>query len=339
MKRFSRRVLVALALLAVSPAAAAGPTLWQRIANRNARAAAKLAEAVERVLDDGRVFDQLEFGFDRTAARAAVAMVELADTVREEQTRRPTGARKGLLESDPRLACVFAQALVGADIRRDAEARRLLESAIEKLPAGTRAATAWSALAVALGRLHDSKAEYQAHTRVIELTWDPELRARSYYLRGAVAMRERDIAGARADYEQAVLGAREPVLVALARYGLAVAEERLGDLPRAYTALEHADAVKLPLHRFPSEDPLDLPTVVFVPAYEENYVRALRAMAIGRRATDQRERNDAFETAVAEWDIYLARVPDDEPFRENARSHRARAAREIEKPPVSRATP
>jgi hypothetical protein len=57
-------------------------------------------------------------------------------------------------------------------------------------------------------------------------------------------------------------------------------------------------------------------------------------MAIGRRATDQRERNDAFETAVAEWDIYLARAPDDEPFRENARSHRDRAEREVEKAPA-----
>ena len=144
-------------------------------------------------------------------------------------------------------------------------------------------------------------------------------------------MRERDVLGARADYEESIREARDPSIIALARYGLGVAEERLGDLPRAYAVLEKAAAVRLAVPPFPTDDPLDLPSVFFVPAYEEHYIRALRAMAVGRRATDTRERSDAFETAVAEWDIYLARSPDDEPFRQNAKSHRARAERELEK--------
>jgi tetratricopeptide (TPR) repeat protein len=321
MKRFSRSALVGLAALALSPTATAEPTFWQRVANRRATVEAKLLASVERTLDAGWRANLEEFGLDREFARAAVVMVEL----------------KGITEpSDPGLACVFAQALVEADIGREADARRLLERSIAKLPPGTRAATAWNALAVALGRLDDPKAEYRAYTRVIELTWDADIRAVSYFHRGNVAMRERDLAGAKADYEQAVIGAREPSLVARARYGLAVAEERLGDLPQAYAALDRALVVKLPVPPFPVDDPLDLPTTIFVPSYEESYVRALRAMAIGRRTTDQRERNDAFETAVAEWDIYLARSPEDEPFRENARAHRARADREIERPPAPR---
>jgi tetratricopeptide (TPR) repeat protein len=320
MTRF-RGILVGLVVTLASPAALGEPTFWQRITNRRAHAEAKLLESLERTLDGGRRADVFELGLDREFARGAVAMVELA----------------GLSEPrDPTLACVFAQALVEADIGREADARRLLESAIEKLPEGTRAASAWNALAIALGRIDEPKAQRQAYTRVIELTWDPETRALSYYNRGEVKMRERDLTGARADYEESVLGARDPSLVALARYGLAVAEERLGDLPKAYAALEKAALVKLPVPPYPAEDPLDLPSVFFVPVYEENYLRALRAMAIGRRATDERERADAFETAVAEWDIYLARAPEDEPFRQNAVSHRARCERELEKPAAAR---
>jgi tetratricopeptide (TPR) repeat protein len=187
---------------------------------------------------------------------------------------------------------------------------------------------------MALGRTDDSKAQHHAYTRVIELTWDPEVRALAYYNRGEVTMRERDLLNARADYEKAVAGGRDPSLIALARYGLAVAEERLGDLPAAYAVLDKALLVNLPVPPFPAADPLDLPSVYFVPVYEENYIRALRAMAIARRALLVAERRDAYETAVAEWDVYLARAPDDEPFRENARALRARAERELGRIPV-----
>jgi tetratricopeptide (TPR) repeat protein len=231
---------------------------------------------------------------------------------------------------DPSLACVEAQALIEADVGREVEARHLLEGAIAELPPGSRAASAWHGLATALSRLDDSKAQYQAYSRVIELTWNPEIRALSFYNRGEVTMRERDLVGARADYTKAVAEAREPSLVALARYGLAVAEERLGDLPAAYAVLDKAVLVRLPVPPFPAEDPLDLPGVFFVPAYEENYIRALRAMAVGRRSSDPEARHDVYETAVAEWDTYLARSSEDEPYRENARAHRARAARELE---------
>ena len=77
MRQFSRSVLVGFAVLALSPAVVAGPTLWQRVANRGARAEARLADALERTLDDARGLDLLEYGFDRKVALGAVAMVEL----------------------------------------------------------------------------------------------------------------------------------------------------------------------------------------------------------------------------------------------------------------------
>ncbi|HVR19734.1 MAG TPA: hypothetical protein VMS65_08560, partial [Polyangiaceae bacterium] len=206
-----------------------------------------------------------------------------------------------------------------------------LEGALEGLPPGSRAARAWRLLTFALARQDEREAEYRAYSKVIELTWDPQVRANAFANRGDVAMLGRDLVGARSDYEQAIGAGGDPEIVALARYGLAVAEERLGDLPAAYAALDKALALRLPVPPFSSEDPLDLPGVYFVPPYEENYIRALRAMAVGRRATDPGERRDAYEIAVAEWDTYLARSAETEPFRENARAHRARSERELEK--------
>jgi tetratricopeptide (TPR) repeat protein len=317
MKRRARSVLLGLALFGFATPAVADPSLWQRAANPRARAEAKLLASLERMLDDASRGGMLEIGLDRELARAAVAMVELSGVGDEP--------------SDPRLACAEALALIEADVGREADARRLLERTLEGLPDGSRAASLWNSLAVALGRLEDPRAQYRAYSRVIELTWDPEVRALAFYNRGEVAMHERDLAGARADYEQAIRGGRDPSIVALARYGLAVAEERLGDLPAAYATLDKALAVRLPVPPFTSEDPLDLTSVFFVPAYEENYIRALRAMAAARRATDAAERRDAYEIAVAEWDTYLARATDTDPYRENAQSHRTRAQRELDK--------
>lgn len=319
MRPLARAVLAGLVVFALAPPVFAESAFWQRFSKPRAATERKLLASLERILDDASQSGIFEIGFDRELARGAVAMIELS----------------GLTEpSDPRLACMQARALVEADIGREADARRLLERAIEKLPPGSRAASAWNTLATVLGRLDDSKAQHHAYTRVIELTWDPETRALAYYNRGEVTMRERDLPNARADYEKAVAGARDPSLVALARYGLAVAEERLGDLPAAYAVLDKALLISLPVPPFPAADPLDLPNVFFVPVYEENYLRALRAMALARRALLVAERRDAYETAVAEWDIYLARTPDDEPFRENARALRARAERELVRLPL-----
>jgi tetratricopeptide (TPR) repeat protein len=293
----------------------AQPSLFRRVAEPRARAEAKLLASLERMVDEARQEGFVELGLGREFARAAVAMIEL------------TGIDEPL---DPRLACAEARALLDAEVGREADARRLLERALERLPPGTRAASAWNTLGMVLARLADKRAEKHAYSKVIELAWDPEMRALAYYNRGEAHMFEHELVAARSDYEQAISGARDPSVVARARYGLAVAEERLGDLPAAYAALDRALAVTLPVPPFPNDDPLDLPSVFFLPAYEENYVRALRAMAVGRRATEAAERRDAYEAAVAEWDTYLARAADTEPFRDNARAHRARAERALE---------
>jgi hypothetical protein len=53
-------------------------------------------------------------------------------------------------------------------------------------------------------------------------------------------------------------------------------------------------------------------------------------MAAGRRLTEPDERRSAYEAAFTEWETYLARAKESEPFRDNARSHRARVERELD---------
>ena len=316
-----RRAALLAALLALSaPSALAGPTLWQRAADPSAKTEARLLAALERTLD-AREQAGGDPDLSRHLAQAAVAMADLS------RVHAP---------KDPRLACVMAQALLLADSNRAADARRLLESALQRLPDGSLAASAWHSLGIAYALLDDSVLAREAHTRGIALDWDSDRLASSYYNRAEAAARLLDFDAAVSDYERAAALAREPDVQALARFGLAVVLERRGDLPAAYAALDRALSVRLPVPPYPTEDPLELPGVFFVPAYERHYLQALAAMALARTAERTVERRSLYTLAVAEWDAYLDRADPREPWVANAKSHRARALKGREEEPPSR---
>jgi tetratricopeptide (TPR) repeat protein len=301
--------LFTLALALTSATTFAAPTLWQRAADPSARTEARLLAALERTLD-AREQTGGDPDLSRHLAQAAVAMADLS------RIREP---------KDPRLACVMAQALLLADSERAAEARRLLEGALQRLPDGSLAASAWHSLGIAHALLDDSARARAAHTRGIALDWDTDRLASNYYNRAEAAARLLDFDAAVSDYERAAALGREPDVQALSRFGLAVVLERRGDLPAAYAALDRALAVRLPVPPYPSEDPLELPGVFFVPAYERHYLQALAAMALARKAERTVERRALYALAVAEWDAYLDRAAETEPWIANAKSHRARA--------------
>lgn len=321
MRRHSVLLAAVLALSSVS--AAATPTLWQRAADPNARAEARLLAALERTLD-ARAQTGSDPDLSRHLAQAAVAMADLS------RVREP---------KDPRLACVMAQALLLADAERAADARRLLQGALSQLPDGSLSASAWHSLGIAHALLDDSKGAREAHTRGIALDWDPDRLASSYYNRAEAAARLLDFDAAVSDYERAAALGREPDVQALARFGLAVVLERRGDLPAAYAALDRALSVRLPVPPYPTEDPLELPGVFFVPAYERHYLQALAAMALARKAERTVERRTLFALAVAEWDAYLDRADASEPWLANAKLHRARSLKGAEEGPLPRRSP
>jgi tetratricopeptide (TPR) repeat protein len=318
LRRLTARFVLALAL--TSATALAAPTLWQRAADPSARTEARLLAALERTLD-AREQTGGDPDLSLHLAQAAVAMIDLSP-IREPK--------------DPRLAVVMARSLLLVDSERAAEARRLLEGALPHLPDGSLAAAGWHSLGIAYALLEDAARAREAHTRGITLEWDSDRLASHYYNRAEEAARLLDFDAAISDYERAATLGTEPDVQALARFGLAVVLERRGDLPAAYAALDRALAVRLPVPPYPSEDPLELPGVFFVPAYERHYLQALAAMALARKAERTVERRALYALAVAEWDAYLDRAAENEPWIENAKSHRARSRKGAEEGPPAR---
>jgi tetratricopeptide (TPR) repeat protein len=298
--------------------AVAEPSLWERVRHPGARAEERLLSALERMAD-AREQAAGDPELSQRLARASVAMADLA---------------KLPAPRDPRLACALATALIAADLGRSAEAERLLESAVQKLPPGSLLADAWHELGIARSLRGDHAGAREADTRVLELAWSPEQRARAFYNRAESSVQLGELAQAERDYRSAASEPRPPEIQALARFGLGVVLERRGDLPAAYAALEQGLALRLPLSSYTTDDPLELPGVFFSPPYERFYLRGLVELARGRRATDPLEKRAAFERAVSQWDAYLLAADRDVPWLENAERHRARAASELKKLPV-----
>lgn len=311
---FVRACLAAAAgSLLVATTAQAAPTIWERARHPESVTEAQLLAALERTLDARRLVSA-DPDLTRNLARAAVAMAELS------RIRVPR---------DPRLAYFMAKAMLIAGDERAEEASGLLKHALASLPVGPLATDAWQSLGVARALLGDDAGAHAAQSRVVEDAWDPDDRALGYYNRAEASVRLGRLDAAIADYEQAIRETSEPEHHALALYGLAVALERRGDLPSAYVALSRAIVITLPVPPYPTEDPLALPGVFFVPAYERHYVQGLAAMAFARQAERTAARRGAYQLCVAEWDAYLRQAASSEPWLSNAVSHRARCEREL----------
>jgi tetratricopeptide (TPR) repeat protein len=309
-------LLIACAVLSTASPGNARPSLWERARRPVAAREAELLPQLERILD-ARELSYREPSVTRDIARAAVARSDLSGI------RSP---------SDPRLACVMADALIIADIGREHDARRLLEGALETLPVGPLRADSLRRLGVVLAVLAEPLRSRQAYTEALELEVSPRERANLYYNRAEASLELDELEAASADYRRSIALAVEPDVLALSRYGLAVALERLGDLPAAFTELDAALAIMLPFPAYPAPDPLELPGVFFVPAYERYYLEALRAMARLRHAEDRAERLVEASVAVDAWDAYLAAAPSSVRYRKNAEAHRRRVAETVKVP-------
>lgn len=309
----------ALLALAVSDAHAE-PSLWRRASHPQARAEARLLRGLERLLD-AEEQAQSDPEFSNHFARAAVAMLDLARLPEPE---------------DPRLAVAMAHALVSAQVGRSREAERLLERALPQLPEGSLLAWAVFELARARTERGDRAGARDALGRVLALAVDSERRALAFYARAQAESALGELEGAARDFEAATQAATEELLRLRARYGLAVTLERRGDLPGALALLEPVIAVRLPLSRYPAEEPLELPGG-FDPPYEVHYAKALAALARARQGEAAPERRAAYERAVEECDAYAGAAPLDSPWRERARALSERAKAELRRLPARKA--
>jgi len=314
MRRVSAALAVGLALVARAPGAVAEPSLWYRASHPQARAEARLLRAIERMLDaeeQAAADPELASHF----SRAAVAMLDLAHAQPPE---------------DSRLACAMARALIGSNLGRGGEAEALLQGAIPKLQEGSLLVMAWHDLGRARALQGNASGARDAESRVLELSALPSERALAFYERARAELRLGEVASAALDFRRAAEGATSELIRLRALYGLGVALERSGDLPGAWAALSQAAGARLPLSRYASDDPLELPGA-FDPPYELDYVKALVALGHARQTADKDERRPHLEQALRLWDAYLETARPSEPWLVNARRFREQAAAELRK--------
>jgi tetratricopeptide (TPR) repeat protein len=302
---------LALAALAAAAPASADPTLWDVVRDPRTRQAQRALNAVERMMTRAEqpIFDP---ALRRNFALAAIAMLELAG---------------GKALPDPRLRFLLGKLLIRSSVEREAQARELLESALAEAPNSPLAAEGWFNLAIACAKLGDSKREHEAYTRALDVQWNADSRAIIYLNRAESSMVLGNLTAALADYREAVRLAQDAEALALAYFGLGIAQERSGDLPSALASMQRASSIRFPSPHAPLA--LDSEAVFFVPPYDKYYYKALTAMAQARYATDVGERKRAWEEAIMHWQAYLERAePDATPWVPNARRHLARSERE-----------
>lgn len=284
--------------------ARAEPSLWDVARDPRTQRDYQTLVAVERMVarDDSAWFDPT---LPERFMRAALAVVELAG---------------GTESADPRLLFVAGDLLSDPTVGRDEDARKLLDRALRLDPGSPLAGRAWFNVAIASARLGEPKRERDAYTRALERVWEPGFRANILANRGESHMVLGELGAAIADYKRSIAAADRPDLSALAYYGLGVALERNGDLPRALEAMATASAIQIP----GVGSALDLPSVFFVPAYDIHYYKALEAMAAARAAKKPELVAVHLLDAGEAWQKYLDHaVPDRHRWADNAKRHQA----------------
>jgi tetratricopeptide (TPR) repeat protein len=281
--------------------------------------------------------------FNAEFSAGAVALFQLSD----RRWRCPTPPEASDASAappepslDPRLEYLIGGALIEAQVDRDIDARCILERALLDAPDSPLAAEGYFNLAIVAGKLGDRKAERAAYLRALDVTWDPDIRANVYGNLAESDMGAGDLKRALREYHIAVAASQQADALSLAYFGLAVALDRSGDLPSALDAAKQAISVQLPTTLFSTSSVLDLPTVSFTPSYEVHYYKALGAMAAALLAKDAAPQREALADAVEQWTAYLVGAePDQAPWVQPAKLHKASVERELSKLNGSRLRP
>jgi len=306
------KLALVVAGLTLAGVAHAQPSIWDAARDPTTSRDYQTLVAVERMLarDDSAWADPT---LPERFMRAALAVIELAG---------------GTQSADARLLYVAGDLLSDPMVGRDADARRLLERALGLEPDSPLAGRAWFNLAIASARLGDPRRERAAYTHALDRVWEPGFRANILTNRAESAMVLGDLEASVADYRKAIALADRPDLTALAHYGLGVALERNGDLPRGLEAMAVARAIHIP----GVGSALDLPSVFFVPAYDIHYYRALSALSAARDPKKPELVAAHLLDAGEAWQKYLdLAVPDRHRWVDHARRHQATTLARLKK--------
>jgi tetratricopeptide (TPR) repeat protein len=286
-----KRLVTVCALVAAS--ASAAPSRWDCVRDPSlARAERALTDAYRARLPKDVSLEALSLlpVFESALALESASILERAG---------------GSALDDPEVWYYLGADLVIADRGRDEEGRGLLLRALERDPRSPEASRAWLEVAIASNRLGDYATERRAYDAAVRIEWDSTRRSELFANRAEANMSMGDLRAARADYLLALATTTDAEIVALARWGLAVALARDDDLPDALRYA--AEATEVSFRDFQNNPILaiDLPDVFYTPKYEIAYYRALGSMARAERAEDPELRRQELEWAKTQWDRYL----------------------------------
>ena len=313
----------ALSLAFGTRAAQADPNLWQRAREPAAAEQQKVLNRMERILGSIGLPE-----LDPEMSAAAIAMSVLSQTLPACPAEDAAALNRSAAQA--RFDYLIGGALYASRTHREADARCILERALESAPDSPLAAEGWFHLALATGQLGDRVAERTAYLHALALTWEPDVRAVLRVNLAESEMGSGELKAALRDYRLALPEAQQPDTLSAAYFGLAVALDRSGDLPSSLEAARNATLIPLPPTLFPVASVLDLPGTFFSPDYEIHYYRALAAMAAARQAKDDLSRRAALADAEEQWSAYVVPAEADHaPWAPRARLHQARIEREL----------
>lgn len=295
--------LGALGGVLVPSVAAAKPSIWEAARDPDAALSERSFEASERMFARAIEAERMSPRSAANLQRAALALADLAE-------------KHGSPELDYFLGHLLSQ---GRDLKR---AESVLRRALRRAPDSPLARRAWFDLGIIRAKQGDGAGEHAAYTRALETSWERGLRANLLLNRGESNMVAGDLSAALLDYREAARLANEPSLQALAYWGIAIAEERQGDLPQALAAAKLASTI--------SPGALDLPSVFFVPRYDVFYYRALTWMALAKDASGLAARADGYRRADLAWAAYLVEAePAKARWVVNAQLHQASVKKQL----------
>lgn len=284
------------------------PTFWERLGRPEALREARAREEVERLL-----FEAELFGWDAPATpdRLRLALFVLSQL----DVERAADVRLRFLLG--RVLCLLGEWKRGASV---------LEAAIEEAPSHPMVGEALFRLAIAHAWLGERDREIALYDAFLERTTSPAMRATALSNRAEARMARGDLNGAVRDYRASLAIEADPV----ATLGLAVALDRLGDLPAALVEAERA------LLLDPDAERLNDSRVFFVPAYERHWYEALLAMAAARRAEDEAEALSHRQRAAEHFAAYVRAASPLDPWRTLAKARQHECERGVARARSSR---
>lgn len=296
-----------------STVAQAEPSFWQRVQRPQIRRAEAFLRTFGRWLD---AIPQAEGDPEtmRDFRLAAIATAELAGAHASE---------------DPRVLLVLGHALLDADIGREEQVRAIAERILAQLAPGEAWLEAEARTLDALAARGLPELAIRKVSQALPLIWAPSARSTLFRERAEAAIALGNVQEGVRDQRAALATAERATHKALARFGLGLALERLGDLPSALIELRLAHATA-PRSASSDLSVLDEAGAFFFRRFDVHYVSALTAMALAQGASESEAARPQYERALVDWDRFERAAPSGDPWLGNARLHRGACLRAIQ---------